>query len=149
MVFLNYMFMRAVPDHKVHGANMAPTWVLSAPDGPHVGPMNLAIRGGFPTCLGSNISLCRHVLQTGPVVVHFFTIYAFADLCYSNLLSHACDKQQSPHNPEPEVGLHAQWIAALSLRRWLWDPGPGDPPVPRVPAQCHWLVDRLHANLWR
>ena len=23
---------------------MAPTWVLSAPDGPHVGPMNLAIR---------------------------------------------------------------------------------------------------------
>ena len=29
---------------KVHGANMGPTWVLSAPDGPHVGPMNLAIR---------------------------------------------------------------------------------------------------------
>ena len=32
------------PDSKVHGANMRPTWVLSAPDGPHVGPMNLAIR---------------------------------------------------------------------------------------------------------
>ena len=32
------------PDSKVHGANMGPTWVLSAPDGPHVGPMNLAIR---------------------------------------------------------------------------------------------------------
>ena len=31
------------PDNKVHGANMGPTWVLSAPDGPHVGPMNLAI----------------------------------------------------------------------------------------------------------
>ena len=31
-------------DSKVHGANMRPTWVLSAPDGPHVGPMNLAIR---------------------------------------------------------------------------------------------------------
>ena len=26
------------PDSKVHGANMGPTWVLSAPDGPHVGP---------------------------------------------------------------------------------------------------------------
>ena len=25
--------------------NMGPTWVLSAPDGPHVGAMNLAIRG--------------------------------------------------------------------------------------------------------
>ena len=31
------------PDSKVHGANMGPTWVLSAPDGPYVGPMNLAI----------------------------------------------------------------------------------------------------------
>ena len=27
----------------VHGANMGPTWVLSAPGGSHVGPMNLAI----------------------------------------------------------------------------------------------------------
>ena len=32
------------PDSKVPGANMGPTWVLSAHDGPHVGPMNLAIR---------------------------------------------------------------------------------------------------------
>ena len=32
------------PDNKVNGANMGPTWVLSAPDGHHVGPMNLAIR---------------------------------------------------------------------------------------------------------
>ena len=32
------------PDSKVHGANMGPTWVLAAPDGPHVGPMNLFIR---------------------------------------------------------------------------------------------------------
>ena len=32
------------PGNKVHGVNMGPTWVLSAPDGPHVGPKNLAIR---------------------------------------------------------------------------------------------------------
>ena len=31
------------PDSKVHGANMGPTWVLSAPGGPHFGHMNLAI----------------------------------------------------------------------------------------------------------
>ena len=31
------------PDGKGHGPNMGPTWALSAPDGPHVGPMNLAI----------------------------------------------------------------------------------------------------------
>ena len=34
-------------DSKAHGANMGPTWVLLAPGGPHVGPMNLAIRVGL------------------------------------------------------------------------------------------------------
>ena len=29
---------------KFMGVNIEPTWVLSAPDGPHVGPMNLAFR---------------------------------------------------------------------------------------------------------
>ena len=33
-----------IPDSKVHGVNTVPTWVLSAPDGPHDGPMNLALR---------------------------------------------------------------------------------------------------------
>ena len=32
------------PDSKDIRANMGPTWVLSAPGGPHVGPMNLDIR---------------------------------------------------------------------------------------------------------
>ena len=32
------------PHSKVHGANTGPTWVLSSPGGPHVGPINLAIR---------------------------------------------------------------------------------------------------------
>ena len=35
---------KCIPDSKVHGANLGPTWVLSVPDGPQVGPMNLAIR---------------------------------------------------------------------------------------------------------
>ena len=40
--------LQASPNSKVHGANMGPNWVLSAPDGPHVGPMNFAIR--VPHC---------------------------------------------------------------------------------------------------
>ena len=36
-----------VPESKVHGAHRRPTWVLSAPDGPHVGSMNLAIRDSY------------------------------------------------------------------------------------------------------
>ena len=35
------------PDRKVHGANTGPTWVLSAPGGPHISPMNLAIKGDW------------------------------------------------------------------------------------------------------
>ena len=34
-----YAFCFPFPDSKIHGAH----WVLSAPDGPHVGPKNLAI----------------------------------------------------------------------------------------------------------
>ena len=45
------------PDSKVHGDNMRPTWVLSAPDGPHVGPMNLAIRGKI-TVIETTYWLC-------------------------------------------------------------------------------------------
>ena len=33
-----------IPENNFHGANMGPIWVLSSPDGPHIGPMNLAIR---------------------------------------------------------------------------------------------------------
>ena len=36
---------RIAPDTKVHRANMGLTWDLSPPCRPHVGPMNLAIRG--------------------------------------------------------------------------------------------------------
>ena len=37
--------MVIIPDSKVHGANMGPTWVLSAPDGPMLAPRTLiAIR---------------------------------------------------------------------------------------------------------
>ena len=41
------MSQQSVPDSKVHVANMRPTWVLSAPNGRHVGPMNLAIRDDY------------------------------------------------------------------------------------------------------
>ena len=32
-----------IPDSKVHGANMGPTWGQQDPGGPHVGHVNLAI----------------------------------------------------------------------------------------------------------
>ena len=37
-------FHVVTPDSKINGANMGLTWVLSAPDGPQIGPIKLAIR---------------------------------------------------------------------------------------------------------
>ena len=43
-----------VPDSKIHGANMGPTWGRQDPGGPHVGPMNFAIWGD--TAIGELLS---------------------------------------------------------------------------------------------
>ena len=48
---------------KFMGANMGPTWVLSAPDGLHVGPMNLAIWGNKPLLLRNNIQ-CSAIIPS-------------------------------------------------------------------------------------
>ena len=40
----------SVPDSKVHGANVGPTWGRQDPGGPHVGHMNLAIWGHAQMC---------------------------------------------------------------------------------------------------
>ena len=37
------MGKNAIPDSKVYGANMGPTWDRQGPGGSHVGPMSLAI----------------------------------------------------------------------------------------------------------
>ena len=42
------ILQNCVPDSKVYGANMGPTWGRHDPGGPHVGPMDLAICGGMP-----------------------------------------------------------------------------------------------------
>ena len=52
--------IEAYPDNKVHGVKMGPTWVLSAPDGPHVGPMNVAIRVYLSVwCMYIHMEYCK------------------------------------------------------------------------------------------
>ena len=50
-------------DSKVHGANMGPTWVLSAPGGSHVGPINLAMGISIEVCVQS-LNPMQHILQS-------------------------------------------------------------------------------------
>ena len=60
------------PDSKVHGAHLGPTWVMSAPDGPHVGPMNLAIRGRFQIFLNENAWFHRNLFVQLTIFQHRF-----------------------------------------------------------------------------
>ena len=55
---------KAFPDTKIHGNNMGPTWALSAPDGPYVGPMNLAIRVTLLNTV-TDMARCNAVLFDG------------------------------------------------------------------------------------
>ena len=54
------------PDSKVHGANTGPTWVLMAPDGPHFGPMNFAIRVGFTQLIAKPVNKSAPPLWRDP-----------------------------------------------------------------------------------
>ena len=61
----------AVPRSKVHGANMGPTCVLSAPDGPHAGPMNLAHY--------DDVIMCVIASQITSLTIVYSTVYSGAD----------------------------------------------------------------------
>ena len=40
---IGYGILENIPDSKIHGANMGPTWGRQDPGGAHVGHVNLAI----------------------------------------------------------------------------------------------------------
>ena len=64
------------PDSKVHWAHMGPTWVLSAPGRPHVGPMNLAIRTGILVYW----SIRSHQPRWGLNQLHYIQLSGQADI---------------------------------------------------------------------
>ena len=66
--------VNTIPDSKVHGADMGPTWVLSAPDGPHVGAMNLAIRDAY---LWPGLVCCQVIREKTIGMVWFQHILGF------------------------------------------------------------------------
>ena len=55
--------LHSCPDSKFHGANMGPIWGRQNPGGPHVGPMNLAIRVGTPMDLKGQMTMALHTYR--------------------------------------------------------------------------------------
>ena len=62
-VLLSYVQSIEVPDSKVHGANMGPTWGRQDPGGPHVGLMNLVIWGYHGLSATSQVFICNRCLE--------------------------------------------------------------------------------------
>ena len=53
IVSVGAQYVCYIPDSKVHGANMGPTWGRQDPGGPHIVPMNFAIWDtvGYELCV--------------------------------------------------------------------------------------------------
>ena len=73
------------PDSKVHGADMGPTWVLSAPDGPHIGPNEPCYRGSYYCIACEYQSVYRKMYGC-----HFFNIQLFIELHLIKIASFQC-----------------------------------------------------------
>ena len=98
---------KTIPDSKDHGANMGPTWILSAPDGPHVGPMNLVIREGTVVCWhpdfirlhrGSSLPflvVIQNQWKHCSILIQFQTTWALSQ--YKDCLSHVNDRRSRDH----------------------------------------------------
>ena len=108
------------PDRKVHGANMGPTMVLSAPGGPHVGPMNLAIRDDistpfafcFVSCGRIWIDLCNESIMNGDVTD---AKYNATNLCAYFIRYNVLSLWSRPV-PHP-----CWWKLYMSTHRSQWD----------------------------
>ena len=101
--------MLACPDSKVHGPNMGPTWVLSAPDGPHFGPMNFAIRDVY-----NNIALLSVSQKLHP--------WGKAEIeplsCIHSTCSHGSVRGIMAFNNNQIQSRLCQWNIGLVQSRW-------------------------------
>ena len=81
----HYIILDKYPDSKVHGDNMGPTWILSAPDGPHDGTMNLAIREVLTLLTGIEITQVSHI---GLIFEHLCALKPYIDCDMANFYVH-------------------------------------------------------------
>ena len=95
------------PGDKVHGANKGPTWVLSAPVRPHVGPMNLAIRESY----------VWYVLWNFTYICQDTTLNDMGKWSHESLAAHNVKPQ--PNKPQPNC-VHILWniLYTVSLKKY-------------------------------
>ena len=159
---MNVIFKR-YPDSKIHGANMGPTWVLSALGGPHVGPINLDIRvtneGNQLTKPHHNASLTR----VAGVITVFLCVKAVARFTVTppefKLYTLSGFGAVAPLLPRLAFTPFVRGRWRQSAYRWKWITEPSsvtDTPIPVIMATfvvtggtagCH--NDNLRCHQWR
>ena len=98
--------IKRYPDRKVHGANMGPTWVLSAPDGPHVGPMNLAIR------IQPRLIIIHIISHRGPEISHIWH-----PVCFNSVFMPISIKKSSTFHITIALWEIPPWQVVNGIRR--------------------------------
>ena len=114
-----------IPDSKLHGANMGPTWGRQDPGGPHVGHVNLIIWDLFPRI---QLIISQYWLDDpspGALKVYFkryiyiyIYIYASLHLGYLSLLSiYSADICHFlPNELYSKIDLNVLWKALVKVK---------------------------------
>ena len=150
---------RNYTDSKVHGANVGPTWVLSAPDRPHVGPMNLAIRvvslhdlrsiSASPDIAGEKQT------QIFPLSLQYFQWRTSQALCatvfcVTNAPCTVTENGLTPTRPGCSSLMHPYNTVATQIARFIrptWDP-PGSCRSQVDPMMAEWSLLLGQLGLW-
>ena len=105
------------PDTKVGVANMGPIWVLSAPGGPHVGPMNFAIREHDGVALWTRISDFVNNVTGTPRRLHLISI-----LVVQRIITSDDSMQVSTSVRAWTLTCYSQNIIECFKLRWFGEP---------------------------
>ena len=127
-IFSNRCYRKAInsgcfieyPESKVHGANMGPTWVLSVPYGPHVGPMNLAIRVHILTRWAIHafaLRLRRHVYEYATLLT--FRGYMINDIHPGVVYCFIIQSIRCQIQPVPEQIDYISHDINLDVNSWI------------------------------
>ena len=101
------------PDSKAHGVNMGPTWVLSAPDEPHVGPMNLSIRVTISLMFARLLKGTKHIIHS--ILNHI--IHMAIDSRKINTDVGCIESSRGIHSQMHIISLHT-WLKPDTLIKW-------------------------------
>ena len=112
---------------------MGPTWVLSAPDGPHVDPMNIAIRVGL-------LSYAILALQCCPVWRHMSVMASEVLCCLLNWLFKLTWNIKAPYHWSFVRSIGDRWIDSICK-------GPGNAENVSKSWRHHGLSTPIHGFL--